>query len=66
MEDLKNNKLLEKDEMDLYVASGAKVAAIAIGIYEIPLPIRLTLVLNICYYVLVIYSNIILVSVLDK
>ena len=52
--------------MDLRVGNKARVAAIAVGTYELVLPNGLLLVLNNCYYVPALSSNIISISYLDK
>lgn len=46
---LKNRRLLKEGEVDLRVGNGARVAALAVGTYEVTLPSGLILVLNNCY-----------------
>ena len=62
---LSNSRTLEKGQVDLRVANGAKVAALAIGTYQLSLPSRMVIELNNCYYVPAINKNIISVSCLD-
>ena len=52
--------------MDLWVGNGARVAALAIGTYDITLPSGLILSLENCYYIPTMSRNIISVSCLDK
>ena len=52
--------------MNLRVGNGARVAALAVGIYELTLPSELVLNLKNCYYVPTMCRNIIFVSCLDK
>ena len=63
---LKQSRKLAKGEVDLRVANGARVAALAVGNFELTLPTGLILILNNCYYVPAMSSNIISVSCLDK
>ena len=63
---LKNRRILEDGEVDLRVGNGAKVAALAVGTYEVTLPSGLLLVLNNCYYVPALSRNIISISCLDN
>ena len=63
---LKNRRMLEDGEVDLRVGNGAKVAALAVGTYEVTLPSGLLLVLNNCYYVPALSRNIISISCLDN
>ena len=63
---LKRSRSLARGEVDLRVGNGARVAALAVGTYEIALPSGLILNLNNCYYVPVMSRNIISVSVLDN
>ena len=63
---LKRSRQLKKGEVDLLVGNGAKVAALAVGSYELTLPSRLLLVLDNCYYVPTMCRNIISVSCLDN
>ena len=63
---LKRSRQLKKGEVDLRVGNGAKVAASAVGSYELTLPSGLLLVLDNCYYVPTICRNIISISCLDN
>ena len=63
---LKRTRQLKKGEVDLRVGNGAKVAALAVGSYELTLPSRLLLVLDNCYYVPTICRNIISFSCLHN
>ena len=47
---LKNSRSLAKGEVDLRVGNGARVSALAIGIYYLSLPSGLVLELDNCYY----------------
>ena len=62
---LKKSRKLNGGEVDLRVGNGARVAALAVGDYELALPSGLVLVLNNCYYVPALSRNIISVSSLD-
>ena len=66
MQGLKRSRQLKKGEVDLRVGNGAKVAALAVGSYELTFPSGLLLVLDNCYYVPTICRNIISVSCLDN
>ena len=57
---------MAKGEVDLRVGNGARVAALAVGTYDITLPSGLVLSLENYYYVPTMSSNIISVSCLDK
>jgi hypothetical protein len=48
-----------KRELDVRVSNGAKVATIAVGTYQLPLPSVLVLELNICYCIHALCKNII-------
>ena len=63
---LTRSRTLAKGEIDLRVGNGAKVAAIAVGIYSLVLPSGLIIELKDCYFVPAITRNIISVSCLDK
>ena len=65
MQGLKRSRKLAKGQVDLRVGNGARVAALAVGTYSLPLPSGLVLELNDCYFVPSITKNIISVSVLD-
>ena len=62
---LKKSRKLAKGEVDLCVGNGARVAALAIGIYTISLPNGLILDLKYCYFVPALTKNIISISCLD-
>jgi hypothetical protein len=66
VQELKGSRKLAKGEVDLRVGNGAKVAALAVGTYELTLPSGLIIQLENCYYVPAISRNIISVSCLDK
>jgi hypothetical protein len=55
-----------KGELDVHVDNGAKVAAITVGIFHLPLPSRLVLKLNNCYYIPALCKNIISSSCLEE
>ena len=57
---------MAKGEVDLRVGNGARVAALAVGTYDMTLPSGLVLSLENCYYVPTMSRNIISVSCLDK
>ncbi|KAK8597114.1 hypothetical protein V6N12_065590 [Hibiscus sabdariffa] len=57
---------LAKGDVDLRVGNGARVAALAVGIYVLSLPSGLVLNLENCYFVPSLTKNIISVSCLDK
>ena len=65
MQGLSGYRRLSKDKMDLRVANGARVAALAVGTYSINLPSGLVLNLENCYFVPSFSKNIISVSSLD-
>ena len=48
---LKRSRKLKKGDVDLRVGNGARVAALAVGTYELVLPNGLLLILNNCFYV---------------
>ena len=66
VEGLRDSRKLDRGELDLRVGNGARVAAVAVGTYELVLPTGLIFVLNNCYYVPSLSSNIISLSYLDK
>ncbi|PNX85475.1 copia protein (gag-int-pol protein), partial [Trifolium pratense] len=66
VQDLGTSRALAKGEVDLRVGNGAKVAALAVGTYDLTLPSGLIIQLLNCYYVPAISRNIISVSCLDK
>ena len=63
---LKGSRSLAKGEVYFRVGNRAKVAALAIGTYELSLPTGLVLSLENCYYVPTMCRNIISISCLDK
>ncbi len=66
MQALRSSRTLAKGELDLRVGNGAKVAALAVGVYSLTLSSGLVLELENCYYVPTITRNIIYVSCLDR
>ena len=62
---VRSNRSLAKGEADLRVGNGARVAALAIGVYDLTLPSGLVFQLKNCYYVPAVSRNIISVSCLD-
>ncbi|KAK2414511.1 hypothetical protein P8452_13305 [Trifolium repens] len=66
VQELKESRELAKGEVDLRVGNGARVAALAVGTYNLSLPSGLIIQLKNCYYVPAISRNIISVSCLDK
>ena len=66
MECLRNNRRLNKGELDLRVGNGARVVALVVGTYVLNLPSGLLLNLDDCYYVPTLIKNIIYVSYLNK
>ena len=66
MQGLKDSRKLKKGEVDLRVWNKARVIALAVGTYELVLPNGLLLVLNNCFYVPALSSNIVSLSYLDK
>ena len=63
---LRSNRSLAKGEVDLRVGNGSRVAALALGVYDLTLPSGLVFQLKNCYYVSAVSRNIILVSCLDE
>jgi hypothetical protein len=55
-----------KGELDVHIGNGAKVAAIAVGTFHLPLPSGLVLELNNCYCIPVLCKNIISSSGLEE
>jgi hypothetical protein len=55
-----------KDELDVRVGNGAKVVAIAVGTFHLPLPLGLVLELNTCYCIPASCKNIISSSCLEE
>jgi hypothetical protein len=55
-----------KGELNVRVSNGAKVAAIAVDTFHLPLPLGLVLELNNCYYIPALCKNIISSSCLEK
>ena len=62
---LRSSRSLAKGKVDLQVGNGARVSALAIGVYGLTLPSGLVLQLKNCYYVPAVSRNIISVSCLD-
>ena len=65
MQGLRSSRSLAKGEMDLRVGNGARVVAIAVGVYDLTLPSGFVFQLKNCYYVPTVSKNIISVSCLD-
>ena len=65
MQCLKKSRKLAKGEVGLRVGNGARVVALAIGIYTLSLPSGLILDLKDCYFVPALTKNIISISCLD-
>ena len=65
MQGLRSSRSLAKREVDLRVGNGARVAALAVGVYDLTLPSGLFFQLKNCYYVPAVSRNIISVSCLD-
>jgi hypothetical protein len=55
-----------KGELDIRIHNGAKVAAIAVGTFHLPLPLGLVLELNNCYYIPALCKNMISSSWLEE
>ena len=66
MQGLRNNRRLNKGELDLHMGNGAKVAALVVGTYVLNLPNGRLLNFDDCYYVPALTKNIIYVSYLNK
>ena len=62
---LRCSRSLTKGEVDLRVGNGARVAVLAVGVYDLTLPSGLLFQLKNCYYVPAVSRNIISVSCLD-
>ena len=62
---LRSSRSLAKGKVDLRVGNGARVAALAVGVYDLTLPSGLVFQLKNCYYVPFVSRNIISVSCLD-
>ena len=62
---LQSSRSLAKGEVDLRVGNAARVAALAVGVYDLTLPGGLVFQLKNCYYVPAMSRNIISVSCLD-
>ena len=62
----KGSRSLAKGEVNLRVGNRARVAALAVGTYELTLPSGLILNLENYYYVPTMYRNILFISCLDK
>ena len=63
---LEKSRDLHRDEVDLRVGNGAKVAILAVGSYCLSLPLGLSLYLNNCYYVPSMNRKLISISMLDS
>ncbi|KAK9740069.1 hypothetical protein RND81_03G009000 [Saponaria officinalis] len=63
---LRISRWLNKEEVNLHVANGANVAAIAVGEISLVMPMGKTMLLESCYYVPKFVSNIISILSLDK
>ena len=59
-----NSRKIDKGDVDLRVANGARVAALAVGSNHLSLSSGLVLILNNCYYVPCLSKNIISISCL--
>jgi hypothetical protein len=55
-----------KGELNVRVSNGAKIAAIAVGTFHLPLPSGLVFELNNFYYIPALYKNIISSSCLEE
>ena len=64
MHELKSTRKVNKGHVDLRVANGARVVALAVGSCQLKLPSGLVLNLNNCYYVPSLSKNIISISCL--
>jgi hypothetical protein len=62
---LKRVRPVARNEVDLHVRNGAKVVALAVGVYPLSLPSGLVLELNNCYHVPALNKNIISSSCLE-
>ena len=65
MQGLRSSRSLAKGEVDLRVGNGARVATLAVGVYDLTLPSGLVSQLKNCYYVPAMSRNIISVSCLE-
>ena len=66
MQGLRNNRRINKGELDLSMGNVVRVAALAVGPYVLNLPSGLLLNLDDCYYVPALTWNIIYVSYMNK
>jgi hypothetical protein len=66
LQGLSLTRRLAKGELDIRVGNGAKVAAIAVGTFHLPLPSGLVLELNNCYCIRTLCKNIISSSCLEE
>ena len=64
MQGLRSSRSLAKGIVDLQVGNGARVAALAVGVYDLTFPSGLVFQLKNCYYVPAVRRNIISVSCL--
>ena len=65
VQELRSSRSLAKGEVDLRVGNGARVATLAVGVYDLTLLSGLVFQLKNCYHVPVVSRNIISVSCLD-
>jgi hypothetical protein len=66
LQGLKRTRKCARGELDARVGNGAKVAALAVGVYSLSLPSGLVLELNNCYYIPALGKNIISSSCLEE
>ena len=64
IQDLEKVRGLREGEITLRVGNGARVAVVAIETYPLRLPLRFSLLLKDCFYVLVASKNLISISML--
>ena len=58
VQSLRSSRSLAKGEVDPRVGNGARVVALAVGVYDLTLPSGLVFQLKNCYYVLAMSKNI--------
>jgi hypothetical protein len=66
MQIIAGTRRFTKGKLDVHVGNGAKVAAIVVGTFHLPLPSGLVLELNNCYCILALCKNIISSSCLEE
>jgi hypothetical protein len=66
LQGLSQTRRFAKSELDVCVSNGAKVVAIAVDTFHPPLPSRLVLKLNNCYFIPALCKNIISSSCLEE